>query len=382
MADKDTLGGLLRKPVKRAVAWLARANPQSYPEGATRILVIREGGYGDLILTMPVIRSLRQHVGSNIMIDLLVREPVAHLMADNGVTGNLYGKGPKLFRAYSTIRAMRRRNYQVIVDLVSSPSLSFALWIWMIAPHAHRLGGDKAELQQMYHQHIDLPFRSEIHFMERLRRIMALATNNAPVQDQIPWFDWPKTVRAQADAVWKSVVATGHSRNPDAPVVLVNLSAGLPRRTWPNESYRSLLSELVPRYRHIIQRWVMTSSPDDHDRAVSLAESLNRPEIQLLPLQSDFRVLCQLTSKFDLVLTPDTSFVHAASAAGVPVVAFTVAENVISWAPWKIPCEVVAAPKGEPVSAIPVGAVAAAFDRMMTKLTVGNPAHSRQPTTS
>ncbi|MBI5867441.1 MAG: glycosyltransferase family 9 protein [candidate division Zixibacteria bacterium] len=368
MADKDTMVWMLRRPVKSFLAWLAGAKPQPFPADAQRILVVREGGFGDLILTMPILRALRQHVGPDVTIDLLVREPVAGMMADNGVTNNLYAKGNNLFRAVPTILAMRRRRCQAVVDLVSSPSLSFALWILAAAPRAHRSGGDKAELRGMYHQHVELPPRPSIHFMERLRRIAAFATGDAPVCDDIPWFSWPEGVRTQADLVWQSVVHKSNSGTQSGRVVLVNLSAGLPRRTWPDRSYRELLSDLVPRYEGRIQSWIITSSPADRPRAEALTAALNRPEVVILPPQSDFRVIAALAGRADVVLTPDTSLVHAASAAGIPVVGYTVAENVISWAPWKIPHEVVAAPPGMTVSAIPVSEVAAAFDRLLSKL--------------
>ncbi len=368
MADKDTMVWMVRRPVKSFLAWLASAKPQPFPADAQRILVVREGGFGDLILTMPILRALRQRVGPDVTIDLLVREPVAGMMAGNGVTDNLYAKGNSLFHAIPTILAMRRRRYQAVVDLVSSPSLSFALWILAAAPRAHRSGGDKAELRGMYHQHAELPPRPSIHFMERLRRIAAFATGDAPVCDEIPWFNWPADVRERADSVWRSVVPQSNLGSARGRVVLVNLSAGLPRRTWPDQLYRELLSDLVPRYEGRIERWIITSSPAERHRALALLTAVNRPELVILPPQSDFRVIAALAGRADVVLTPDTSLVHAASAAGVPVVGFTVAENVISWAPWRIPCAVVAAPPGMTVSAIPVSEVAAAFDRLMTKL--------------
>ncbi len=339
------------------------------------MLVIREGGLGDIILTVPILRALRALCGPDIRIDALVREPVAGLLADSDIVDGVYAKGSKPWRTLKTIVAMRRRRYQVIVDLVSSPSLSFALWMLAIAPRAHRIGGDKAELQKMYHEHVQLPPRPSIHFMERLRRIAAFVIADVPVIDRVPWFDWPESVRRQSDAVWHAIVETPGSAGPARGSVLVNLSAGIPRRTWPVESYRQLLSLLIPEYRGEIGRWILTAAPAERPKAVELATSLACPEVVVLPLQSDFRVVIDLAGRVDLVVTPDTSILHAASATGVPVVVLTVAENVIAWAPWKIPSAVVSARTGLPVSAIPVAEVAAAFDRVAATLSFGASPH-------
>jgi len=367
---KDILGWWFRRPLKTLLARLASVDPKAYPSHVERILVVREGGFGDIILLFPILRALRASVGPDVTIDVLVREPVAGLLADNTLIDRLYSKGANLRRTVGTIRAMRQRRYQVVIDLVSSPSLSFALWILAAAPGAHRVGGDKAELRRMYHQHVDLPPRPSIHFMERLRRIASFAIGDAPVHDQIPWFNWPESVRRQAGSVWQSLVPT--PQMPDHPprqaVVLVNLSAGQPQRTWPVESYRRLLTLLIAKYSDRVYRWILTSVPEDRPKAASLAAALDRPEVVLLPPQSDFRVIIELTGRVDLVFTPDTSLLHAASAYGVPVVAFFVAEKVISWAPWKIPSAVVPAPEGLPVSAISVAQMEAAFDRIMPQL--------------
>jgi ADP-heptose:LPS heptosyltransferase len=360
--------------LKTLLARLAAVAPKPYPSDVERILVVREGGFGDILLLFPLLRAIRASAGADVMIDVLVRERVALLLAENDIIDQLYAKGSNLRHTLATIRAMRSRRYQVVIDLVSSPSLSFALWILAAAPRAHRVGGDKAELRQMYHQHVDLPPRPSIHFMERLRRIASFAIGDTPVRDEIPWLDWPESVCRQAESVWQSLIPP-----PQMPertgVVLVNLSAGQPQRTWPVESYRQLLPLLIAKYGNRIHRWILTSTPEDRPKAAALVAAMDRSDVVLLPPQSDFRVVIELAGRVNLVFTPDTSLLHAASAYGVPVVVFFVAEKVISWAPWKIPSAVVSAPEGQPVAAIPVEEMAAAFDRIMPQLSSQQRSH-------
>ena len=374
---KDIIGRWFRKPVKRAVARMGAVQSAPYPQNITRILVVRDGGFGDIILTVPIINTLRTLAGPDVRIDFLVRRPVFQLSQGYDKVDRTFAKGGSLWSSLKTIRSMRRRRYQVVIDLVLSPSLSFALWILSAAPGAHRVGGDKAEMRSMYHQHIDLPPRPSIHILERLRRIAALAIGETPLDDRVPWIEWPKGVSARTDSLLDDQIGRGAADTAEGAVVLINLSAGLPKRVWPDDSYRELLKRLTERYNDRVRRWLITASPVEHQRAVSLADAINHAKITALPVEQDFRVIAALAGRVDLVVTPDTSILHAASAQGVPLVVFTVAENVITWAPWKVPSAVVSAAKGQPVSAIPVDDVEAAFDRMAEALSASSGAADR-----
>jgi ADP-heptose:LPS heptosyltransferase len=369
---KDIIGWWFRKSVKRVVARLATVKPAEYPQEISSILVVRDGGFGDIILTIPIINTLRALAGPDVRIDLLIRRQVYQLSQGYYRVNRSYAKGGSLWSSIAAIRSMRRRQYQVVIDLVLSPSLSFALWILGAAPGAHRVGGDKAEMRSMYHQHTDLPPRPSIHLLERLRRIAAPAMGETPLDDRVPWIEWPKGVSARIDSLLGDQIGRGAADTADGAVVLVNLSAGLPKRVWPDDSYRELLRRLADRYNDRVRRWLITASPAEHQRAVSLAAAINHAKITVLPVEQDFRVIAALAGRVDLVVTPDTSILHAASAQGVPLLVFTVAENVISWAPWKVPSAVVSAAKGQPVSTIPVDDVEAAFDRMAEALSASS----------
>jgi len=95
---------------------------------------------------------------------------------------------------------------------------------------------------------------------------------------------------------------------------------------------------------------------------------LRNPIVTVLPVESDFRVVIEMLKRADLILTPDTSIVHAASALGKSVVVMSVAENAVTWAPWRVRCEVVTASPGEPVGCIAVDDVAMAMRRIHERL--------------
>jgi hypothetical protein len=70
---KDILGWRIRRPLKTLLARLAAVAPKPYPSDVERILVVREGGFGDIMLTVPILRAIRASAGSNAVIDVLVQ---------------------------------------------------------------------------------------------------------------------------------------------------------------------------------------------------------------------------------------------------------------------------------------------------------------------
>ncbi|MBD3299245.1 MAG: hypothetical protein GF341_11355, partial [candidate division Zixibacteria bacterium] len=255
----SVVGGWLRRRLRRGLAATARVRPASCPSPPQRILVVRDGGLGDLILTVPIIRTLRQHFGPAVSVDVLVRKQVADVYRDFDQIDKLWTRSSHVGSAFRTIRSMRRRRYDLVVDMVLSPSLSFALWVVRVAPGAHRIGGDKGELVSLYHQHVDLPPRPSLNLLERLRRIGAQAFGDTALVDHTPWIDWPSDVIKHADSVWQGAVEDEN----DSVVVLINLSAGIPARTWPDDKYQELLGRLIDEYGGRVNRWVITAAPHE-----------------------------------------------------------------------------------------------------------------------
>jgi len=360
----------MKDRIKRLVARLAgvRGSPLEGRCGAAavppprRVLVLRDGGLGDMILTAPVLRTLWEVLGPEARIDLMCRASSAAVIEGTGLADTISRVGDNPLRSWPAIRALRSNDYELVIDLVLSASLSWALRLVAAAPGAVRVGGDKGELTGMFDFNTALPPRHTQHFLERLRSVAFAALGDFPLSDVPPWLVYPVDLRQRANRIWTDLGVDGRH------AIWVNISAGNQRRRWPIERYRLLLEQLAADESLAAFRWVLSAAPEDYPLAKQMVAALHNPRCVLLPIEKDFRVVIELLKNAILVLTPDTSMVHAASAVGRPAVVLSVAENAITWAPWKVPFEVVSALPGKPASSIEVGRVAEAVVRLIARI--------------
>jgi ADP-heptose:LPS heptosyltransferase len=133
---KDATSALLR-------LWLAQ--PEKNPEPPyKRILFIRYGGIGDMILSLPVFRASKEKFNA-VKIDVLCdRSNAAPILKTDWVDSiSYYDKSPQ--KIIQLIYTLRKKNYDYVVNLIPYASFTFGLLARLIAPHAVRAAADQEE---------------------------------------------------------------------------------------------------------------------------------------------------------------------------------------------------------------------------------------------
>ena len=102
--------------------------------------------------------------------------------------------------------------------------------------------------------------------------------------------------------------------HPGKRNLLVNISAGSIYRLWPIENWSSIIKLCLQKGYYIL----LNFKPSDKDMAMFLKNE--NPEIVLVFTDSICQIIA-LMPHVDLVLTPDTSIVHIASAFNKPQIA-------------------------------------------------------------
>jgi ADP-heptose:LPS heptosyltransferase len=85
----------------------------------------------------------------------------------------------------------------------------------------------------------------------------------------------------------------------------------------------------------------------------------------------DIHAMMTLNRYSSLVITPDTSIVHLASAEGKPVIAFYLTAG--EWLPFRIPSYVILPKKGDAINTIPFAIVKNGVDVMVSEDHEANP---------
>lgn len=293
-----------------------------------------------MILSLPIFRAARARF-PEAEIDVLCDPKNAGPVENTGLVDHvaLYDKDP--LRTVELVSRLRRREYDYVDNLVVYPSFTLGLLARLIGPDAVRAAGDQGEFSYCYNRLIDLPPKQKVHMLERLFLLAADITGPQISEIATPWVEFGNTIQRQAKELFSSVAAR-LSLNSNSPrLAAVNLSAGLKRREWPLEKYEEFLRNAVESFYPQVNGWMIITNPHAPEEAQELARLVNHERVHVLPGSNDFRVMMEFLRHVYLLITPDTSFVHAASAMGTPVLDLMIGENVTTWAPVGVPFQIV-----------------------------------------
>ncbi len=342
----------------------ARQPPPPYE----RILFIRYGGIGDMILSLPVFRAARAgHPQAQIDV-LCARKNMSPLIGTNLADHiDVYEKQPQ--RVVRTIMRLRRRRYDYICNLVAYPSFTFGALARLIGPEALCAAGDQERFSRFYDRLIELPPKRQAHMLDRLFLLAADVTGTHAGPGPPPWVEYGPEIKEQAAGLFAGIQVQLGLRSHPPRVAVVNLAAGLRRREWPLERYAELLRVAIPKHRNSIEGWVLVTSPERAREADQLVALISDCSVTVLPPVPDFRVLMEFLRHIRLLVTPDTSLAHAASAMGTPVLDLIIGENAITWRPVGVPHRLVVSRDPLSLREVPVSEVEAGLDDLIGEIT-------------
>lgn len=335
-----------------------------------RILFIRYGGIGDMILSLPVFRAARARFPDSqidVLCDAKNLGPLQGARLADHI--DVYDKHPH--RVLALISRLRRRDYDVICNMVVYPSFTFGILARLIGPRAVRIAGDQERFSYFYNRLVDLPPKREIHMIERLFLLAADITGiSGPEIPEmgIPWVDYDSDIQTRASELLSAAIARLSLKNAHPRIAAVNISAGLERREWPIERFGEFLRIAMGRSSESIDGWIIIRNPQKPEEAERLVAAVGNAASTVLPVIDDFRVLMEFLRRVRLLVTPDTSFVHAASAMGTPVLDLIIGENAITWAPVGVPHRMVVSSDRLSLRELPVADVVRGMETLLEEL--------------
>ena len=146
-------------------------------------------------------------------------------------------------------------------------------------------------------------------------------------------------------------------------VVLVNLFAAEPNRTVVTEVAAELLKELSAVLPHSQLCLLCTEDTLVQAEAAQMRSGVS---CRIVNTQMDFTRLIAVCARADLIISPDTSLVHIASALGKPVLGIFQDDGIksIEWAPRSVRSEIVIAPSKDSIHGFSVAEVVQKAQRL------------------
>jgi len=199
---------------------------------------------------------------------------------------------------------------------------------------------------------VKIPEENLPHWTDQVVALAAPFGVKPDSRDWRPRIPMPADLRAGAEATWNRV--------GPGPRVLVNLSVGHPERWWPPERYVPVLRRVRERVPNAAI--MLVGMPDE----LATAEDLAKPVGASVVALSLHGVIAAVATA-DLLISPDTSVTHAASAFETTTLCLQ-RKDTGQWSPYKTQGRVVFSDDPKRVAPLPPERVVAALDSLIDEL--------------
>ncbi len=317
-----------------------------------KILLLRQDRIGDVLVSVPAIRALRNNFPDAKIDILFSRRNKGVSNAVKKYINKIWIYAPDIFSTWSLISAVKKEGYDLVVDMYDNASTTSSLLIkFFKIPMA--LGFDK-ENRTSYTHAIPPPDKKSVHIVERIANLLlpfGIHPGNVDLSLEYPISEDEKT-KAQAKMGAKT-----------KPVRLgINLSGSSKSKFWGKENYILFIKELLSRHNNV-EVFIFTTLIFS-----GLAKDIcKKSGAFLAPIANKIHEYALLLSTCDLILTPDTAAVHFAAAMNKPCLALYLWENKESpmpWFPYKSPYKALIA-EGNNLSDINVEDAVLAFEELL-----------------
>jgi ADP-heptose:LPS heptosyltransferase len=313
---------VVQRELIRAASLPSRRRHRPPAEPPRRILIVRNDWIGDMVMSTGCFRRLKEAY-PEADVDVIASP------ANDVVLDGLPFVRKRFIHRQGDLRSLRRLRRQLRAEpydvalngRVLRPKLTPDPALLLLASGApRRIGPGGGGSDFVYTDAVRPPVGA--HFVDHVASLTRPLGLDPERGDWRPVLHVFPREREGAERRWAEVPGSG-------PKLLVNMSSRDPRRRWPLERYVAALRQLRSAAPDV--RVLVISPPDESGNARTVAGQLGVPAAT-----PGLRDSFALAASADLIFTPNTSIVHAASAFSIPVVMLTIS----AWAgfgPYRTP---------------------------------------------
>lgn len=308
-----------------------------------RILIVKASSLGDIILALPMLRTLR-HAYPRAYIAWIVESPFQDILVGNSDLDRLFvvdtaSVRAAVFSSYRAIRQIRADAFDVVVDLQG----------WIKSQLLCKLSGARSMVGVMKKNELGfhilergVPYRPEAHVADLFLEVARLlGAEEARVSFDVPVFE--------ADKGYIDRFLAALSPEPSAEIAVLQ-----PGSTWTNKRWS--LRKLAEVGRALSANGsfvpVVAWGPGEESEAAEVVRLIGDRGVLAPP--TTIRQLAALFARSALYVGTDSGPMHLASALGVPTVGLFGPSDPARFAPYRPSARVVrhdlpCSPCGKPV---------------------------------
>ncbi len=282
-----------------------------------RILVSRLRFLGDVLLTTPLVRRLRE-VFPHAEIVYLTEAAYAPLLAHNPHLDEVLAFSPRASAAAQAqlYRSLRRRRFDLAIDLFGNPRTALLTWLTG-APV--RVGGDFRGRGKLYSHRVPAAAGSPDAIAFHLRSLEMLGI--AAGDKRTEFFLMPE------ERLWAQSFLAMQAIDPARPLVGMHPGATWPNKRWPASHFAEVAKALLAAGVQVL----LTQGPQE--ALIVAAVQQQAPGVSVLPVLS-LRETAAVLARCAAFVSNDCGILHLAVAVGTPTVGLFGPSQKEIWFPY------------------------------------------------
>jgi ADP-heptose:LPS heptosyltransferase len=272
-----------------------------HKEKIKKILIIKFGGIGDVLLSTPVLPNLREFFPDAI-INFLTYQNCIDAVKDNPYINRALSFKLGDDTSYCFLKNIKKQKYDLIIDLFGNPRTAFATFYSFAK---YRVGFKFRHRRYAYNIKVD-GRGGEVHNVEF--NLDAIRKINCPVNSKKLFIATNNYHEEFADIFIKN---TGLNKSPIGIVI----SGGWETKKYKTDDYKILIKKILEKYdAEILLMWGIQPEKEQCE----IIKKDNAERIFVTP-ECDIKYLSAIMKKCKFVIGNDSGLIHLAVASDVPV---------------------------------------------------------------
>jgi len=315
-----------------------------------KILMLRQDRLGDVIISLPLFEIFKSNFPNKEFHICLGEKNIAATPFVQPFFKKIWYYEKNLFKIIPLILHLNAEHYDLIIDLLDSPSRTSSIMMKLIKSK-YKLGFDK-ENRSVYTHIVPLPNQSQVHIVDRLMNIL------------LPFNIPSRNIDKKINLHINDNIINPIPKNNNKKRLGINLAGSTKAKFWGIDNYIGFINKFLENHQDFeIYVFVQKNMQDLQ------AEICSATQASPAPITDDLQLLAKMISVCDYFLTPDTATVHFAAAFQIPTVVFfhtpEIPPKLLPWTPYDSPHKALLTT--DSIESISVHTVIEAFEELMHK---------------
>ncbi len=295
----------------------------------SRILLIQLGDIGDVVLTTPTMRTLRENLVSS-TIFVLVHETARGIVencpwVDGTMSVEKKKRGLRDTIAYhrSFLTVLRGARFELTVDLRAGTRGAILSLLSGASIRIGRYSENGKLWRNRLFTHLVRP-KNELDQYSSLHSLNILAPLDISIKDTSPALEVPPEKEDRAREVLDKAKVPN-----DKPIIALHPFSRWGYKEWPIQNYIKLIDYIGSQYP---VSFVITGAPEEKHRAAEIMRG-SRANVYNLAGRTTISELPGVLKKCSLLIGIDSAAVHIAASVGTPTTTIFGPSSPTNWAP-------------------------------------------------